>query len=102
MVTFQIFKICPHTTWLFFHVFTPRRRLPLEPITREPKGVDVPKGDLTWKNDVGIELEKDVVVRFKILTHFIKGKISLTPLETILIIPGELEYLEGLVKLARR
>jgi hypothetical protein len=38
----------------------------------------------------------------KILTHFLKGKISFTPFETILIIPGELEYLEGLVKLAKR
>ncbi len=74
----------------------------MEPITREPKGAHVPKGDLTWKKDAEIRLEKDVVVRSKILTHFIKGKISLTPLETILIIPGELEYLEGLVKLTRR
>jgi hypothetical protein len=30
------------------------------------------------------------------------GKISFTPMETILIISKELEYLEGLVKLARR
>jgi hypothetical protein len=34
------------------------------------------------------------VVKSKILSHFIKGKISLTPMETILIILGELEYLE--------
>ncbi len=38
----------------------------------------------------------------KILTHFLKGKITFTPLETILTILGELEYLEGLVKLAKR
>ncbi len=38
----------------------------------------------------------------KILTCFLKGKISFTPLETNLTIPSELEYLEGLVKLARR
>jgi hypothetical protein len=31
-----------------------------------------------------------------------KGWISLTPMETIMKIPGKLEYLEGLVKLARR
>ncbi len=42
------------------------------------------------------------IVKFKILSHFIKGKNSWTPMETILIILGELEYLEGLVKLARR
>jgi hypothetical protein len=41
-------------------------------------------------------------VRSKILSHFIKGKISLTPMETVLMIPGELEHLESLVKLARR
>jgi hypothetical protein len=41
-------------------------------------------------------------IKSKILSHFIKGKISLTPMETILIILGELEYLEGLVKLTRR
>lgn len=35
----------------------------------------------------------------KILTHFIKGKIALSPMETILSILGELEYLASLVKL---
>jgi hypothetical protein len=44
----------------------------------------------------------EAVVKFKILFHFIKGKIALTPMETIIIIPVEMEYLEGLVKLARR
>jgi len=39
---------------------------------------------------------------FKILKHFIKGKISLSPMETILSIPSELKYLEKLVKLARK
>jgi hypothetical protein len=38
----------------------------------------------------------------KVLTHFLKSKISFTPLETILRIPNELEYFEGLVKLAIR
>ncbi len=51
---------------------------------------------------MGIGLEKDVIVRSKILTYFIKGKISLIPMETILTILRELEYLEGLIKLARR
>ncbi len=41
-------------------------------------------------------------MKSNLLFHFIKRKISLTPMETILIILGELEYLEGLVKLARR
>ncbi len=45
-------------------------------------------------------LGTEATVKSKILSHFIKGKISLTPMETILIILGELEFLEGLVKLA--
>lgn len=43
-----------------------------------------------------------ITANSKILTHFFKCKISLSLFETILIIPGELEYLEGLVKLAKR
>lgn len=35
-------------------------------------------------------------------SHFIRGKISLTPMETILIVSRKLEYFEGLVKLAIR
>jgi predicted aspartyl protease len=50
----------------------------------------------------GLGADRDAVVRSKILLHFIKGKISLSPMETILMIPGELEHLENLVKLARR
>jgi hypothetical protein len=39
-------------------------------------------------------------IKSKILSHFVKGKISLTPMETILIILRELEYLKVFVKLA--
>jgi hypothetical protein len=34
-------------------------------------------------------------MRSTILTHFIKGKISLSPMETILTIPWKLESLES-------
>ncbi len=47
-------------------------------------------------------MNQETSVKSKILSHFIKGKISLTPMETVLMIPGELEHLENLVKLARR
>ncbi len=50
----------------------------------------------------GVGPNRDTSVRSKILSHFIKGKIPLSPMETILMIPGELEHLESLVKLARR
>jgi hypothetical protein len=45
----------------------------------------------------GANIGFEAGVKSKILCHFIKGKISLTPMETILVIPGKLEYLEGLV-----
>jgi hypothetical protein len=47
-------------------------------------------------------VNQETSVRSKILSHFIKGKISLSPMETVLMILGELEHLESLVKLARK
>jgi hypothetical protein len=47
-------------------------------------------------------MNRENSVMSKILSHFIKEKISLTPMETVLMIPGELEDLKSLVKLARR
>ncbi len=98
----QLDKICGNNHDLFSHIKVPRRRIHVEANTRERKGTDVAKGDLVRRKDVGISLEKESIVKSKILTHFIMGKISLTPTEMILTILGELEYLEGLIKLARR
>ncbi len=68
MVIFEIFKKqfkkIVHIVWFLFFTFTPRRRLPLEPIAREHEFVNVLEGYLAWRKDVGIGLEKDVVVRF--------------------------------------
>jgi predicted aspartyl protease len=47
-------------------------------------------------------VNRENAVRSKILSHFIKGKVSLTPMETVMMILGELEQLENLVKVARR
>jgi len=47
-------------------------------------------------------MNRENSVRSKILSHFIKGKVSMTPMETVLMIPGELERLENLVKVARK
>ncbi len=33
----------------------------------------------------------EALMKSKILSHFIKGQVSLTPMETMLIIPRELE-----------
>jgi hypothetical protein len=49
-----------------------------------------------------MNMGNEAFIKSKILSHFIKRKISLTPTETIFVILGELEYLEGLVKLTRR
>jgi predicted aspartyl protease len=50
----------------------------------------------------GTRMNRENSVKSKILSHFIKGKISLTLMEIVLMIPGELEHLESLVKVARR
>jgi hypothetical protein len=49
-----------------------------------------------------MESLKEGSTRSKILTRFIKRKISLSPMETILSILSELEYFESLVKLIRK
>ncbi len=50
----------------------------------------------------GIGLNREISLISKILSQFIKGKISFSPMETILMILGELEHLESLVRLARQ
>jgi len=54
------------------------------------------------KNKETSNVHIEVIVRSMILSHFIKGKISLTPMEIILIISSEFEYVECLIKLARK
>ncbi len=49
----------------------------------------------------GTRVNRETLIRSKIFSHFIKGNISLSPMETILMIPRELEHLESLVRLAR-
>jgi hypothetical protein len=41
-------------------------------------------------------------IKSKMLSHFVRGKFFLTPMETIWIVPKELEYWEDLIKLAKR
>jgi hypothetical protein len=75
------------------------------------------KRNLTCIHEVGKNKEKPIkkgvkaqkkfgneinITKFKILTHFSKCKTAFTPFEIILTIPRELEYLEGLLKLAKR
>jgi hypothetical protein len=49
--------------------------------------------------DIQIGMDMCNNMTSKIITYFIKAKISMNPMEIILIIPSKLEYLEGLMKL---
>jgi bifunctional DNA-binding transcriptional regulator/antitoxin component of YhaV-PrlF toxin-antitoxin module len=90
----QLNKLCGNEN-LFSYTRVPRRRMPVDVTSRG--AVLIPKA---MREEVGAR--QDTSVRSKILSHFIKGKISLSPMETILMIPGELKHFESLVKLARR
>jgi hypothetical protein len=50
----------------------------------------------------GAGANREESVRSKIQSHFIKEKISLTPMETVMMVPRELEHLENLLKVARK
>ncbi|CAK9865817.1 unnamed protein product [Sphagnum jensenii] len=90
----QLNKLCGSES-ILSHTRVPRRRVPVEVAT----GGDVPTPQVVGD---GLGVDRDVAVRSKILSHFIEGKVSLSPMETILLVPGELEHLESLMKLARR
>jgi hypothetical protein len=90
----QLNRLCGNEN-LFSYTRAPRRRMPLE-VTPTATG-------LTAGNAMDrMGSNREEFVQSKILSHFIKGKISLTPMETVMMIPGELEHLESLVKVARK
>jgi predicted aspartyl protease len=90
----QLNRLCGSEK-VFSYIRVPRRRTPVEVA---PTG-NVPSPEVT---EEGTRVNRETTVKSKILSHFIKGKITLSPMETILMIPGELKHLESLVKLARR
>jgi hypothetical protein len=90
----QLNKLCGSEN-IFSHTRVPKRRVPVEVAAG---GID-PTPQIVGN---GLGVDRDIAVRSKILWHFIKGKVSLSPMETILLIPRELEHLESLMKLARR
>jgi hypothetical protein len=88
---------------LFSHVSLPKHKVPrnvfVKEITNDDQRTSNFIGELI---KVGIGLERRSNMKSKIISHFLKGKVSLSPMEKILIILKELEYLESLGKLARR
>jgi predicted aspartyl protease len=90
----QLDRFCENEN-VFSYTRIPRWRLPVE---LPPAGV----GPSTEVAEDGTIMNRENSIRSKILSHFIKGKISLTPMETVMMIPGKLELLENLVKVARR
>ncbi len=90
----QLNKLCGNEK-VFSHTRVSRRRILVEAAPT----CNVPSPEATGE---GTGVSQETTVKSKILSHFIKGKISFSPMETVLMIPGELEHLESLVKLARR
>jgi len=90
----QLNKLCGSEN-LFSYTRVPRRRMLVEVAPTAPG----PTPDATIE---GVGANQEESVRSKILSHFIKGKMSLTPIETVIMIPGELEHLESLVKVAQK
>ncbi len=90
----QLNKLCGNEN-IFSYTQVPRRRMHVEVAL----GGAIPSPKATGE---GMGVNWETLVRSKILSHFIKGKISLSPMETILMIPRELKHLENLVKLVRR
>jgi hypothetical protein len=80
---------------IFSYTRVPRRRMHVEV---------APTGNVPSPKAIGegIGANRENFVRSKILSHFIKKRISLTPMETDLMIPGELEHMESLLKLVRK
>jgi hypothetical protein len=90
----QLNKLCGNEN-LFSYTQVPRRRTHVDVAPR--RVVLTPKtiGD-------GVGVNQDTSVKSEILTHFIKRKISLSPMETILMIPRQLEHPKSLVRLVKR
>jgi len=90
----QLNKLCGSEN-LFSYTRVPRRTMPVKVA---PVGT-IPPLEAAME---GAGANREESVRSKILSHFIKGKISLTQMETVMMILGELEHLESLVKVVRK
>jgi hypothetical protein len=90
----QLNKLCGGQN-VFSYTRVLKRRMPVEVVPSVTvQGLEV-IGE-------GMGINRKASVKSKIVAHFIKGRISLSSMETILMILGKLEHFESLVKLARR
>ncbi len=83
----QLNKICGSSHELFIHTTIHGRWLHVDTFVKAIKNSYPPKDKITRWKKIGIGFEKKIIVRSKILTHFIKVEISLTPMETIFTVP---------------
>jgi len=83
----QLNKICNTKHDIFSRTRILRRRLHVETIDVEVED----EGETKRILDFG----RNLIFYSKMLHHCIKGKISLSPMETILTIPNELEFLKS-------
>jgi hypothetical protein len=90
----QLNKLCGNEIF-FSYTRIPKRRMPIE----------VASGGIVQTLEANGErmgMNRETSIKSKILSHFIKKKISLSPMEIILMIPGEIKHLESPIKLTRR
>jgi len=90
----QLNKLCGNEN-IFSYTRVPRRRMHVKVASTSTE----PSPEAA---EEGTGMNRENSIRSKILSHFIKGKVSMTPMETVLMIPRELEHLENLVKVARK
>jgi hypothetical protein len=93
----QLNQLCGTKHDIFSSIRIPKRRMLIE-----MQGLEDEEAKERTMDVGAIGAIREGSSQSKILTHFIKGKISLSLMETILSIPSELEYLESLVKFGRK
>jgi hypothetical protein len=89
----QLNKLCGNEKF-FSYTRIPKRRMPIE------VALDGIMQTLE-ANGERMGMNRETSIKSKIFSHFIKKKISLSPMEIILMIPGEIKHLESPIKLAR-
>jgi hypothetical protein len=77
----QLNKLCGDEN-IFSYTRVPKRRMPVKVALVGTRPSSEAEGENTRMN-------RENSVKSKILSHFIKGKVSMTPMEIVLMIPGE-------------